>query len=216
MMWHESVEKMLQKYCDEAQVRESLHRRAFYWYKKNLTCFQLPIIILSALSGSVQFLSQSLPEYESIIVTSTATLSIGVSIISAVMTYLKLGESKSRHEVAQIAWQNFHNTVAHQLGLARELREDPVDFLTEVKTNYERLFEMSPMINQQFVKTVKKRVNNTSTDAFQVPFYLNGFHHTTVWNDEDDLKNEEFEDNSLNDVPQEVEIYMQEMQSGDD
>ena len=204
-MWHRSVEELLQRYCDEAQVRESLHRRAYYWFKRTLTWFQLPIIVLSAASGSVQFLSKSFPTYESSIVTGTATLSICVSIISAVMTYLKLGESKSRHEISQVAWQSFHNTIAHQLGLAKDIREPAADFLQEVKTAYERLFEISPMINEEFVKHVKKKVKKHATDAFRIPFYMNGFTHTHIW---DDTKSEEFEDNSINDVYQEAKEPM--------
>ena len=50
-MWDESVEKLLQKYCDEAKTRECLHRKAFYRFKKLTTCFQLPVIILSAIAG---------------------------------------------------------------------------------------------------------------------------------------------------------------------
>ena len=34
MSWDDSVERLLQKYCDEAQTREALHRRSYYSYKK--------------------------------------------------------------------------------------------------------------------------------------------------------------------------------------
>ena len=180
-MWHESVERLLQKYCDESQVREALHRRAYYWYKKTLTWFQLPIIILSAVSGSMQFLSKSFPEYENTIVTCTASLSITVSIISAVMTYLKLGESKTKNEVSQVAWQAFYNTVSHELNLTRALREDPVDFVKKMKADYDRLFEISPICNRRFIREIKKKVRKNATDEFQIPTYLNGFAHTHVW-----------------------------------
>ena len=158
MDWHESVERLLQKYCDEAQVREALHRKAYYWYKRSLTCFQLPIIIMSALSGSFQFLSKSFPHYESTIVTCTASVSITVSIVSAVMTYLKLGEQKTKNEVSQVAWQNFYNTVSHQLNLARDLRQEPEAFLDEVKKSYDRLFEISPICNRGFIMDIRRRV----------------------------------------------------------
>ena len=189
MDWHESVERLLQKYCDEAQVREALHRKAYYWYKRSLTCFQLPIIIMSALSGSFQFLSKSFPQFESTIVTCTASVSITVSIVSAVMTYLKLGEQKTKNEVSQVAWQNFYNTVSHQLNLARELRQDPEAFLEEVKKSYDRLFEISPICNRGFILDIRRRVMKNSTPEFQIPCYLNGFRHTHVWGDA-------FEDNT--------------------
>jgi len=156
------------------------------------TWFQLPIIVLSALSASVQFLSQSFPEHESQIVTGTATLSICVSIISSVMTYLALGENKSKNETAEISWQAFYNTVSHQLSLKREHREDPEKFLSEVKQQWERLFELSPMVGRSFIVDVKKSIKKHSTKDFHVPHMLNGYHHTVVWED-----STSFEDNSL-------------------
>ena len=128
MDWHESVEQLLQKYCDESQVREALHRQAYYKYKRQLTCFQLPIIILSAISGSMQFLSKSFPTVESHIVTATGGLSILVSIISSVMTYLKLGERHQANMHAQMQWQSFYNSIKHELSLAPALRADPHEF----------------------------------------------------------------------------------------
>ena len=167
MNCNESIERLLQKYCDEAQVREALHRKAYYWYKRSLTCFQLPIIIMSALSGSMQFLSKSYAQYESTIVTCTASVSITVSVVSAVMTYLKLGEQKTKNEGSQIAWQNFYNTVSHELNLARELRQDPEPFLEETKKNYDRLFEISPLCNRGFILDIRTRVLKKATPEQQ-------------------------------------------------
>lgn len=193
MVWHESIERLLQKYCDEAQVRESLHRKAYYFYKRSLSWFQLPIIILSAASGSVQFLSKSFPKHESTIVTGTATLSIIVSIVSAIMTYLKLGENKSKNETSAGAWQGFYNTVSHQLNLARNLREDPQKFLADIKQQYDRLFEISPICNRGFILAVKKSVKKNAPDEFQIPCYLNGFQRTNVWREPNDV----FEENTV-------------------
>jgi hypothetical protein len=210
MDYHQSIEKLLARYCDEAQVREALHRAAYHHYKRKLTCMQLPIICLSALSGSVQLLSNSFVGYEMHIVTGTAFLSIGVSIMSACLSYLKLGELKSKHEVSQVAWQNFHNSLVHQLNLAPAYREDPVDFIQEVRTTYQRLFEISPILNREFMNDVRKRVFASATDEFIVPSYLNGFHHASVWSSSD------FEDNSVNELREEVEIPVQEVQAPDD
>ena len=203
MKWDKSIERLCARYCDEAQVRETLHRKQYFFYKKLLTWFQLPIIVLSAGSASMQFLSQSFPQYERTIVTGTATLSICVSIISSVMTYLGLGENKSKNEVAEISWQAFYNTVSHQLSLKQEHREDPDKFLSEVKQQYERLFELSPMVSKSFIHEVKKAVQKSATENFHVPHMLNGFHHTHVWEN-----SSSFSDNSL---PPEVEADVPEV-----
>ena len=193
MAWDESVERLLQKYCDEAQTRESLHRRSFYRYKKLTTCFNLPVIVLSCLSGSFQFLSKGYPEIEQHIVTGTASLSILTAIISAVASYLKLGESTSKHEQSANAWLLFHNEVKHQLSLRRDKRQDAEEFLKTCKTSYDRLFELSPICSSTMISAIKKKIVAHATDEFHVATYLNGFRHTEVYRVPDD----DYEENSV-------------------
>lgn len=188
-----SVEGLLQKYCDEAQTREALHRRSYYKYKKLTTCFNLPIIVLSALSGSFQFLSKGYPQAEQYIITGTAGVSILTAIISAVSSYLKLGEQSSKHEHSANAWLLFHNQLKHQLGLRRDLREEPIEFLTTVKTQYDRLFELSPICSSDTIKAIKKKIAAHATEEFVSPTYLNGFCHTEVFRAPDD----DYDDNSV-------------------
>ena len=192
MAWDASVEGLLQKYCDEAQTREALHRKSYYAYKKLTTCFNLPVIVLSCLSGSFQFLSKGYPEIEQHIVTGTASISILTAIISAVGSYLKLGESTSRHEQSSNAWPLFHNELKHQLSLRRDKRQDADEFLLNCKTQYDRLFELSPICSSVMISRIKKKIAASATDQFVTPTYLNGFRHTEVYRPPDD----EFEDNS--------------------
>ena len=192
-MWDQSVERLLQKYCDEAQTREALHRRSYYSYKKLTTCFNLPVIVLSCLSGSFQFLSKGYPEIEQYIVTCTASISILTAIISAVSSYLKLGESTSKHEQSSNAWLLFHNEVKHQLSLRRDKRQDADEFLQNCKTQYDRLFELSPICSAGMIKAIKKKIRTHATDAFETPTYMNGFQHTPVYRDDADS----FEENSV-------------------
>jgi hypothetical protein len=191
-MWDDSIEKLLQKYCDEAKTREYLHRKAYYHYKKLTTCFQLPVIILSAIAGSMTFLSKGYPTAEEAITNSTAGISVLVSIIAAVGSYLKLGETKSKHEIAEVSWQNFFNGIKHELNLRRELRTNPVEYIEDIKTNYDRLFEISPICNQGLIRKVKKKMRANATPEFQLPNYMNGWEHTHVYEEGD-----EFEDNSV-------------------
>ena len=193
MAWDESVERLLQKYCDESQTREALHRRSYYSYKKLTTCFNLPVIVLSCLSGSFQFLSQGYPEIEKHIVTATASISILTAVISAVASYLKLGESTSKHEQSANAWLLFHNEVKHQLSLRRDKRQDAEEFLSTCKTSYDRLFELSPICSSTMISTIKKKIVAHATEEFVTPTYLNGFRHTEVYRVEDD----DFEENSV-------------------
>ena len=191
--WDTSTEELLRSYCDEAQTREALHREAYYKFSNKNTCFSLPVIVLSALSGSLQFLSKGYPEIEAHIITGTAGLSIVVSIISSVSSYLKLGEMKSKHETAQISWQAFHNTLKHELSLRRTIRQPATEFLSATKTSYDRLFEISPIIEQELITKTKKKIKKIAHAEFQIPNYLNGYSHTKVFRTEEDS----FPDNSI-------------------
>ena len=192
MEWDRSIEQLLQKYCDEAKTRECLHRKAFYRFKKTHQIFQLPVIVLSAIAGSATFLSQGYESLSEYITNITGGISIFVSIISAVASYLKLGETKSKHEIAEISWQNFYNGLKHTLNLRRGLRPEPTEYLQEVKTSYDRLFEISPICNQSLIAKVKKKLIKNATPEFKIPNYMNGWEHTTVYESDED-----YEDNSV-------------------
>ena len=183
--WSDSIEQLLQRYADEAIIREALHRRSYYKYKKLTTCFQLPVIILSALSGSFTFIASKYPSIENIIITSTGSVSILVSIISAVYSYLKLGETMSKHEVAEVAWQSFLNKIKHELNLRRDIRTEAGTFIEEVKLIYERLFELSPIVNQSIINKTKIKIRAIDHELFNIPNYMNGFTATTVFQEMD-------------------------------
>jgi hypothetical protein len=191
-MWNDSIERLLSNYCDESQTRESLHRRSYYSYKKLTTCFNLPIIVLSAISGSLQFLSKGYPSIEQLLITGTGSLSILTAIISAVASYLKLGESTSKHEQSANAWLLFHNEVKHQLLLSRDKRQDADEFLQTCKTQYDRLFELSPICSSNMINAVKKKIKTHASEMFEIPTYLNGFKHTVVYTEDAD-----YEENSI-------------------
>ena len=181
IVWDDSIEMLLQKYADESIVRENMHRQSYYKFKSLTTAFQLPVIILSALSGSVTFLSKGYKSVEEILMNITGSVSILVSIISAVASYLKLGEQQTKHQVSEIAWQDFFNSVKHELSLRRDLRVPAHEFLRKVKTDYARLFEISPIVSQKIINRVRSKLKSVDHDTFNVPNYLNGFSHTPVY-----------------------------------
>jgi hypothetical protein len=147
----------------------------------------------SALSGSLQFLSKSFDGIENTLITCTASLSIIVSLLSAVMSFLKIGESMTKNEIALTEWGNFHDSVQHQLALRRQDRLDPAEFLDWVKQQQKRLFEISPVCNEKFIRQTKKKIRKVASDKFKVPHYLNGYEHAKIW--KEPVDDDEFEDN---------------------
>ena len=75
------------------------------------------------------------------------------------------------------------------------MRQDAVEFLQTTKTHYDRLFELSP-ISSDMISVIRKKIEAHATEEFQVPSYMNGYAHSTVWREEAD----DFENNSTSEV----------------
>jgi len=182
--WNDDVENLLSRYSDEAMVLEKLNRLEYYKQKKRNNCFKLPIIIFSALSGSIQLLSKQFPSIEQHIITGTASLSIFTSILGSISAYLKLEERTGLHKRLNILWQTFHNKLKHILSLERGKRPPAKDCIEETINEYDRLIELSPIISKEITNTLKKKMKKSlPTDSdFRTPNYINGWSHTLPYN----------------------------------
>ena len=184
--WHESVESLLSELCDEAQIRCRLHNRHHHWYATRNKRYTLPVVVLSALSGSGNFLAGQFPVVEQHLIIGIGCISIFISIISAVSQFLKLAELSENHRIAGLAWNKFYTKLKLTLLLQRHDRSDCREFFSSVVSDYERLSEISPDLLDKFKNNLKKKLEKRDLGNFQLPFYLNGYKHISpidVWED---------------------------------
>jgi surface polysaccharide O-acyltransferase-like enzyme len=185
--WHPSQEELLRKVADESKIRENLHRESLYFYSRWENYLSLPVILLSAISGSLQFMSSSQTDKATaqIIITSTGTISVFVSILSAVNSFLKFAELKKTHESVCNAWLSLYSQISSQLALSRDLREPPDEFVASIMNQYNHLYEISPIIRRSFIERVKRKLiiqNDEHPDqAIECPPYLNGLTQTAIF-----------------------------------
>ena len=83
IIWDESIEKILSELGDEAQINAFLHKHSQIYYTRENIKYQLPIIVLSALSGTGNFISSNFPEYADTIILGIGGISIFTSILSS-------------------------------------------------------------------------------------------------------------------------------------
>ena len=62
----------------------------FEHYSKRNLKYQLPVIILSVLSGSGNFIASNFPEYEKWLIIGIGGMSMFTSIISSISQFLKI------------------------------------------------------------------------------------------------------------------------------
>lgn len=100
----------------------------------------------------------------------------------------------SAHEQALNKWQSFFNLIKHQLSLSRSQRENAEEFMQWVKSEYQQLFELSPIISQKFINQTKKKIKKHVSDGFRVPNYCNGLSATHAYQSDSETV---FEENTM-------------------
>ena len=179
MIWHDSLEKIFSDLGDEAQINASLHQKSFKHYYRKSVKFQLPIIILSVLSGSGNFVSASFPEHQEMMILIIGGVSILTSVISSIAQFLKLSELSEAHRISYVSWEKFYSNIKYQMMRKRKDRDNIKEFLSNVFSEYQRLKEISPLIPEEIACSIK-RIRDKD---MYIPFILNKFEHVTPYDD---------------------------------
>ena len=192
--WEDSIEKILSELGDEAQINAYLHKKSNDYYTTQNIKYQLPIIILSAVSGTGNFISANFPAYAQIMIMAVGGLSIFTSILSSVAQFLKVSQLSESHRISYLSWEKFHANIKFQLNTRRGNRENIKDFFNLIVPEYQRLKEISATVPPHICDQVKRNKKNLKN--MQVPYLLNGFHPVVPFKEVED-NNEENNDNGL-------------------
>ena len=136
--WDDDFEKICANLIDEAQINTYLHMKSHRYFTKWSKRFQIPIIILSAVAGSGNFMSSTFGEYERMGIIIIGIVSIFTSILSSIAQYLQLAELKEGHRISSFHWEKFFNELKVQ-HVKRECRKVMPEFYNNLLIEYQRL-----------------------------------------------------------------------------
>lgn len=193
--WDESIENIMCELGDEAQINAYLHKKSHEYYTSQNLKYQLPIIILSAVSGTGNFISSYFPAYSEIIILSVGGVSILTSIISSVAQFLKVSQLSESHRLSYLSWEKYHSTIKFELNKRRCKRDNIKDFLNGIIPEYQRLKEISASIPKHICDNVKR--NKKNLKDMIIPYMLNGFHPVRPFPETPDSDNDSNNDNGL-------------------
>ena len=181
--WHKSNEVFFKSLGDEAQLQALCHMKSHEEFSKRSRKYQLPIIILSVMCGSGNFVSTSFPENQDTIILGVGVLSIITSIVSSIAQYLKLAEKSEAHRIAYVSWEKFYNNIRFQLSKRREEREELTNYMSSVTNEYQRLQEISPLLPDNISKTILWNKKKIIKQGMNVPVSLRSIQPTSWWDD---------------------------------
>ena len=168
--WKKTDENLLEEWADHGKSFRWMHEQARVKFWKRNIQFQVPVIILSTLTGAANFAQERVPvEYQGYYAITVGFFNIIAGIIATIQTFLKVSESLEGHRVASVAWGKYYHNVKTELQKEPDDREDVVDFMKYAKMEYEKLVEQSPPIPPAIVDRLKSNVDKSEVHVHLPP-----------------------------------------------
>jgi hypothetical protein len=183
-IWHESNEVFFKALGDEAQLQALCHMKSHEEFSTRSRGYQLPIIILSVMCGSGNFISTSFPENQATIILGVGVLSIITSIISSIAQYLKLAEKSEAHRIAYVSWEKFYNNIRFCLSKRRDERDELANYMSAVTNEYQRLQEISPLLPDKITRSILWNKKKVIKQGMNVPVSLRNVKPTGWWDEQ--------------------------------
>ena len=179
-VWTDECEALLAEWSEKASCYRWLHGRCEKSYRKWYYCFSIPVIILSTLTGAANVGMDSFVPAESKSIASAIVggVNIFAGIVSTLQNFLKVAELMEGHRIAGISWGKLQRNIAIELALDPSRRVLQNDFLKISRSEYDRLIEAGPIIDDGVIKQFNKKFKNYEVS---VPSICNGLDKCNIY-----------------------------------
>ena len=193
--WTDECEALLAEWSEKASCYRWLHGRCEKSYKKWYYCFSIPVIILSTLTGAANVGMDSFVPAESKSLASAIVggVNIFAGIISTLQNFLKVAELMEAHRIAGVSWGKLQRNIAIELALDPSRRVVQSDFLNVSRSEYDRLIEAGPIIDDAVIAQFNRKFKNYE---ISMPSICNGLDKCNIYKIDKTIKmnHEDFED----------------------
>ena len=157
--WSDEIEDLLSEWAEVSMCYSYLHNYSTRKYKHKYHHLQIPIIILSTLTGTANFATDSyVPvDYQHGFSAGVGTLNIACGILGTLLAFLKYAEIYEGHRISALAWSKLSRTIEIELSLQDSKRKPCRDFLKICRSEYDNLLESSPNIDLDIIGMFNKK-----------------------------------------------------------
>lgn len=156
--WSQENELIMVEWCDIAQCYKWLNSRSHANYSNLHAWFTIPAIIFSTISGTASFAQDSLPESARAFAPAIiGSINIFIGILTTIQQYLKISELNEAHRVSAISWDKLSRNIRIELAKLPAERSDAGIFLKHSRSEFDRLMETSPAINEKIILEFKNK-----------------------------------------------------------
>ena len=186
--WTKEQEELMAGWADISASYRWMHDKGDKKMSQSNLFITVPVIILSTLTGSANFMLQSVINPSDQTSQKYAQIAIGsVSIFTGILTtlgnFFRYAQNSESNRVASIAWGKFQRQIAIELALHPKERIDSMDFLKICRSDLDRLIEQSPPIPDDIINDFEKEFEDIKD--FKRPDIAHGVDHTKVFDSKD-------------------------------
>ena len=173
--WSDEIEELLSEWGEVSICYAYLHNYGQRKYKMKYHHLQIPIIILSTLTGTANFATDSYvpTDYKQGFSAGVGSLNIFCGILGTLLSFLRYSEIYEGHRIAALAWGKLSRNIEIELSLQDAKRKPCRDFLKICRSEYDNLLESSPNIDLDIIRMFNKKFEG-KYDSIRRPIICNG------------------------------------------
>jgi hypothetical protein len=184
--WNSQLEKVIADEAEKCLSFAWLHDKAQKVYEKLDVWINIPVIVLSTISGTAAIGSDTLFAGSKEANIGIGLLSLFVGILNTLGSYFAWGKRSEGHRISNIAYNKIHNFMRIELSLPRPERLAPEEFLKLIKEQLDRLSEVSPPIPDKTIREYKDLFGNQHD--ISKPTICNGIDPIKVFSEAEESK----------------------------
>lgn len=185
--YNSMLEKLLSNLGEQSHCLSLLHKRSEALYDTRRTYIELPVILGSGAIGLLSSASGTLFHDQSNVPIALGVASFLIGTLQTINTYFGWSKRAEGHRIASLQYARIYRTCHIELSLPRHQRQDATDLLKQVKSQFERLQEVSPLIPKPIIAGFKTDFDtNPEYKDISKPPETNGLEQIIVFGSERD------------------------------
>ncbi len=184
--WTRELEELMADWADKAACYRWMHEKTSINFQGRDRAFNIPVIILSALTAGANFALNSVvgddKEMQKYAQLGLGGASLLTGIMQTFMNFYNYAKGGEAHRVSGISWGKFNRLLCIEMNLHPDERMDALNFLKMFRVELDRLIEQSPPIPQKIIDEFNT-LFKSNTDVVK-PEITGILLHTKVYKDQ--------------------------------
>lgn len=193
--WSDEIEELLSEWGEVSMCYAWIHNYSTRKYKRKYQHLQIPIIVLSTLTGVGNFAVDSyIPkDFQHGFTAVVGGFNIFCGILGTLGSFLKYAETFEGHRISALAWSKLGRAIEIELSLHDKKRKPCRDFLKVCRSEYDNLLESSPNIDLDIINMFNKKFEDKYPNV-KKPIICNGLKAIVPYNSNKILNEKKLEE----------------------